>query len=119
MAAGEADENVFEAGLPGGEMQQLGLLLRDSFEQRRNGYMRLAHGERDESIIGASGFDAGEGTPGLETVVAGRDREFDDVLAAESLDQVGRRPFGDGLAVVDDGEAIAEALGFVHVMCGE
>ena len=71
MAAGEADEDVFEAGLPGGEMQQLGPLLRDGFEQRRNGDVRLAHGERDESIIGAGGFDAGEGAPRVEAVVAG------------------------------------------------
>ena len=71
MAAGEADENVFEAGLPGGEMQQLGALLGDGFEQRRNGDVGLADGERDESIIGAGGFDAGEGAPGFEAVVVG------------------------------------------------
>ena len=30
-----------------------------------------------------------------------------------------RRALGDDLAVVDDGQAVAEALGFVHVVGGE
>ena len=41
------------------------------------------------------------------------------MMAAEPSDQVGRSAFGDDLTVIDDGEAIAEAFGFVHVVSGE
>src|SRR3981081_2001028 len=40
-------------------------------------------------------------------------------MTAEAVDQVGRSAFGDDLTVIDDGEAIAEAFGFVHVVSGE
>ena len=125
MAAGEADEDIFEAGLPGGEMQQSGSSPGDGLEESRNGDVGLAHGEGDEAVIRARVFDAGKGAPGFEvavrrsTGVAERDGKFDNVLAAQALDQIGRRSLSDDLAVVDDGEAVAEALGFVHVMRGE
>ncbi len=41
------------------------------------------------------------------------------MMSAEALDQISGRAFGDDLAVIDDGQAVAEALGFVHVMGGE
>src|ERR1700675_1588767 len=40
-------------------------------------------------------------------------------MAAEPVDEVGGSAFGDDLAVIDDGEAVAEAFGFVHVVRGE
>src|SRR5438105_674784 len=40
----------------------------------------------------------------------------DDLRRAERRDQLGRRPLGDHLAVVDDRHAVAERLRFVHVM---
>src|SRR5690242_6993540 len=40
-------------------------------------------------------------------------------MYAEAGDQIGGRALGDDLSVIDDGEAITEALGFVHVMRGE
>ena len=45
--------------------------------------------------------------------------EFDHVMAAHAVDKVGGSAFGDDLTVIDDGEAIAEALGFIHVVSGE
>src|ERR1700681_3626312 len=41
------------------------------------------------------------------------------MMAAEAIDEVGRSAFGDDLAVIDDGEAVTEAFGFVHVVSGE
>src|ERR1700681_324859 len=41
------------------------------------------------------------------------------MMAAEAVDKVGRSAFGDDLAVIDDGEAVAEAFGLVHVVSGE
>ena len=45
--------------------------------------------------------------------------ELDHVMAAEAVDEVGGSAFGDDLAVIDYGEAVAEAFGLVHVMRGE
>src|ERR1019366_1147966 len=45
--------------------------------------------------------------------------ELDHVMAAEAVDEVAGSAFGNDLAVIDDGEAVAEAFGFVHVVSGE
>src|SRR4029077_13214349 len=44
------------------------------------------------------------------------DGELDDVVAAQPGDQLARGAQGDDLAVVDDRDAIAKALGLVHVV---
>src|SRR5438270_6202569 len=41
------------------------------------------------------------------------------MFAAETIDQFRGTSLGDDLAVINDGEAIAEALGFVHVVRGQ
>ena len=41
------------------------------------------------------------------------------MMAAETVDEVGGSAIGDDLAVIDDGETVAEAFGFVHVVRGE
>ena len=46
-------------------------------------------------------------------------RQLDQVLAADAIDELGRRAEGDELAVVDDGHPIAEALRLVHVVGGQ
>ena len=45
--------------------------------------------------------------------------ELDDVLAPEPGDQLAGEPLRDDLALIDDGDAIAEAFGLVHVMRGQ
>src|SRR5215469_9889229 len=47
------------------------------------------------------------------------DAELDNVMAAEAGDQIRGRTFGDDLAVIDNGKAVAEAFSLVHVMRGE
>ena len=37
-------------------------------------------------------------------------------MATQAINQVGGRSLGDHLPVIDDGQAIAQAFGFVHVM---
>ena len=44
---------------------------------------------------------------------------FDDVGAGNAVLQIGRSVERDQLAVIDDGDAVAELVGFVHVMRGE
>ena len=65
-------------------------------------------------------FDSGQHAPGIERIsIREAGFKLDHVVAAEASDEIVRRAFGDDLAVVDDGEAVAEALGFVHVMRGQ
>jgi len=51
--------------------------------------------------------------------VVGGNGEFDDVFGAQGGDEVGRGAEGDHFAVVDDGDAVAEPGGFLHVVGGE
>ena len=43
MAAGQVDEDIFQAGLSCGEVQKLRAVFFDRIEQRWNGQVRLAH----------------------------------------------------------------------------
>ncbi len=45
--------------------------------------------------------------------------KFHHVMTAQTIDQVSGRAFGNHLSVIDNGQAIAQALGFVHVVGGE
>src|SRR5215471_1216001 len=120
MTAGEVDEDVFQAGLPRAQVLELLALPVDSFEQGGNGEVRLAHIEADDAVLVAHGFDARQRAPRFKILsVLVADFEFDDVMASEAVDQVGGRAFGDDLPMVDDGEAVAQTLGFVHVVGGE
>src|SRR5258708_14314330 len=40
-------------------------------------------------------------------------------MGAEAVDELGRSSVSDDPAVIDDGEAVAETFGFVHVVSGE
>src|SRR5579871_585318 len=42
--------------------------------------------------------------------------ELDHMMSAKPLDQIRGGALGDDLTVVDDGQAVAETLGFIHVM---
>ncbi len=110
-------------------MFELVALLIDRSEQRGNSEMWFAHVEADCAVLAADGFDAGQRSPRigfLAARVAARlaiypaiDSKLDHVMAAEAIDELGGSAFGDDLAVIDDGEAVAEAFGFVHVVSGE
>jgi hypothetical protein len=129
MAAGQVYENVFETGLARAEVFELVALLIDRSEQRGNGEMRFAHVEADCTVLAADGFDAGERAPSIGFLAvrvaadnsnySSIDSELDHVMAAEAVDEVGGSAFGDDLAVIHDGEAVAEAFGLVHVVSGE
>src|SRR5882762_9626311 len=133
MAAGQVYEDVFETGLARAEVFELVALLVDRSEQRGNGEMRFAHVEADCTVLAADGFDAGQRAPRIGFLAvrvavglaihsatdSAIDSELDHVMAAEAVDEVGGSAFGDDLAVIDDGEAVAEAFGLVHVVSGE
>src|SRR5208337_1364024 len=91
-----------------------------------DGEMRLADTQADGRILATHGLHAGQRSPAVQavavvSVVIGAViyLELDHVVAAETVDQIGGSSFGDDYAVIDDGQAIAETLGFVHVVSSE
>lgn len=123
MTTRKPDKNVFEAGLAGAEVFEASALLVDRCEQGGDGEMWLMHVEADHILFAAHGFDARQRAPQIDFVAIriaiAIDLELDYVMAAEAVDQVGGSAFGDDLAVIYDGQLVAKALGFVHVVGGE
>ena len=68
MAAGQADENIFQAGLARGQVQQMFALFLDRVKQRRDGQVRLAHIQADQTIVMADRLDSGKRPPDLDAI---------------------------------------------------
>ena len=106
-------------------MLELTVLLLDCREQRRDGEMRLTDVEADHVFLIAYGLHTRQCAPQIGLVSVGilihlvAYLELDHVMTAQPVDEVDGGSFGDDLAVVNDGEAVAEALGFIHVVRGE
>ena len=84
--------------------------------------MRLAHREANQTIVVTNRFHTRQRSPGIQSsavtgIAAGL--ELHHVMPAEAVNQVGRRAFGNDLAMIDDRQAVAQALGFVHVVRGQ
>lgn len=93
MAAGQVHENVFEAGLTRAEMFELLPLLVDGGQQRRNRQMRFAHIEANCTVLMANRLDARQFLPNIEpvAVLTAAGFELDDVMSAETINQIRRR----------------------------
>ncbi len=120
VAAGHGDEDVFEADLPGRQPSQRMARRVQVVEQRGDRLVRLGDGQGEAVAFGSRGEDAGQVgevgrfEPGRRRAAA--HGELDDVLGAGPGDQVGGRAHRDHLALVDDGDPVAEPLGLVHVV---
>ncbi|HLB86554.1 MAG TPA: hypothetical protein VJK29_02765, partial [Terriglobales bacterium] len=121
MTAGEAHEDVLQTRLARTQVQKLGALVLNCIEQRGDSQVRLVYVQANKAVVMTDGFDSWQRTPPIErsTIGVAADGKLHHVVPAEAIDQVGRRAFGDDLAVVDDGKAVAEALSFVHIVRSE
>ena len=82
--------------------------------------MWLLHIQCNQAIVFSDRFYTRQTAPRCHGCAIGaRYRKLHHVMSAEAGDQIGRRSLGDDLAVIDNGEAIAEPLSFVHVVRGE
>ena len=117
MTAREADEDILKAGLARGQVQQFGALSTNRVEQSGDGLVRFPNIETNQILVVTHGIDARRSVPGLKrTCTGGAGFKLDYVMTAEAIDEIGGRAFGDDLAMIDNGETIAQAFGFVHVM---
>ena len=68
MAAGQADEHIFQAGLAGGQVQQMIALFLDRVKQRRDGQVRLAYIQTNQAVVMADRLDSGKRPPDLDAI---------------------------------------------------
>src|SRR6267143_4479192 len=116
----ERDEDVVERGVMRGERRQLEPPLLQQGEQRGERAMQLRHGQRQSPPTG-TGTDRGHAADATDRIHeilgdAVAERELDDVLRAERRDQLAWRAERDDLAVIHDRDAVAQPLGFLHVV---
>ncbi len=93
-------------------------LFLDRNQQRRDGQVWLMHIQTDQAIVLSNRLDARKRPPdvGRDAVRIAAYLKFHHVVPAQAFDQIGRRAFGNHLSVIDDGQAITQTLGFVHVV---
>jgi hypothetical protein len=120
VSAGEADEDGFEAGLGGGDVAEAVLVGGgDDFGEE------AVDDAGEDAETAFDDFDAGDAVDGGEAlfeelaIADAAHAEVVDDVAADAGFEGGGGVFDEDLAVVDDGEAIAELVGLFHVMRGE
>ena len=114
--AGEFEEDGFEGGMFELDVGEFETALVDPFDEVDDGAGGLFRGDGEQSSIGVE-----YGGAGRRFVEREWKREADfDARGAEGIgDKVAGRADGDDAALVDDGDAVAEALGFFDVVGGE
>ena len=108
----------------GAKLAQMQTLFAERGEDARHRGVHLGDGKLVYARVHAMRLNAGNGGEqrGIYTAVArcaAGHGEFDNVVAAYRGNQLLRRSQGNDPAVVHDGDPVAEALRFVHVMRGE
>jgi len=121
MAASQVDEDIFKARLARVEVQKFRATLADGLKQCGNSKVGLANIQADHAVFATYALHAGQCAPEFQGcfLVVAAGVELDHVMAAQAFDQFSGGAFSDDLAMIDNGEAVAEALGLVHVMRGE
>src|SRR6266853_2826566 len=115
----ERDEDVVERGVMRGEQGQLHAALFEQRELRGEGAVQLYDRERDSVGPRPHRGHTAHLLQDLDQIVrspALRQREVHHVVRAQRRDQLLGSSLGDDLAVIHDRDAIAEALGFLHVV---
>src|SRR5882762_10385189 len=115
----QRDEYVVERGVMGREQRQLHAALFEQREQRRERAVQLYDREGDAIAARPHGGDAPHLPQDFHEILrdaAFRRREVHHVVRAQRRNQLLGSSLGDDLPVIHDRDAIAEALGFLHVM---
>src|SRR5439155_9374757 len=96
---------------------QILTLIFEVLQYRGNGDVRGRHGQAIGVLFLPHRNHRGQGLQHRQVDHGPvTESELDKVLAAELGDQLRRRAQGDDFAVIDDGDAVAETLGFIHVV---
>ena len=119
VAAGQSDEYVLQADVPGGQAGQRPLQGLELVEQGGDGSMGLGDGQRVSLAVDPGrehGIEPGEdpGAPAASPLPS----SANSTMWSPPRRAISSRgePMRDDLAVVDDRHAVAEPLGLVHVV---
>src|SRR5579859_3318423 len=121
MASRERDEYILQCCGMGAQLCERDILAVQFREKRRHREMQFRDLKFHSAVLCsnvANSFDAAQ-RGNIEGVRIGARGKRNQMLRADRGDQFARRAESDLSAVVHDGDAFAEALGFVHVMRGE
>ena len=122
-AAGQAQEDVLQAGLAAGQVGQAGAAAGGEVEQADEGGLHVGGLQGDGAIgRGGVGVDGGDGREGAQVrrgQVAGGQAGADRGRHPEPADQGGRGVAGDDAPAVHDRDPVAELLGLLHVVGGQ
>ena len=121
MAPRQSYEDVFQCRRVRSQLGQRDILPRQFREQSGDGSMELGHLHEHGAIFRSDftyALDAAQGRH-VERLRGAARSELDHLFRAGCSDQFARRAQSDLFAMIHDGHAVAKALGFVHVVCGE
>ena len=116
----QCHEDVFETGVARRQARERAAACLQKFKERRQRQMRSGNGQAVGVVVAPHLHDGGEAAQVFLKEWSGFfDAEFDEVVAADAGDQFRRGSQSDHFAVIDDGDAIAQAFRFIHVMGGQ
>src|SRR4051795_2557293 len=114
-SAGQREKHVVQGGGARDAAGRLAAPLGHPRDERGQGDVRLGDGKREPIALGPDGAHPLQASERL-----GRQRrrgaDLDQVLPPVLIDELGRRPQRDRLAVIDDGHPVTQALRLVHVV---
>src|SRR4051794_38347063 len=114
MASGERNEDILKRGMPRRQTGECRAATLQQRQERRQRDVRLFD-RQTVAIYGPAGSTDRRQTTQVRFFkrcpTIGQ-RKIDDVFSTELLNQLLRRPKGDRLAVIDNGDAVAKPLGF-------
>ena len=120
LAPGELDEEGLQAGLPQGGLPDLVRRLAVTAAKRSGSLLEAPSAERTR-VSASRGHHLGALVPVQRLAHRLRvepSAQLDDVALAHDAPQLREGPDGDDLAVIDDGQPVAQRLGLFHVVRG-
>src|SRR5271157_2213419 len=116
-APGEVNEDILQTGVARGETQQVRAALLQGAEQGGDGLVSFTHAQHDPAVFHMDRLHTRERPPQLRgDGVITRGIKFHYLMPAKFLNQFGGTSGGDGAAMIDDGDAVAKPLRFVHIV---
>src|ERR1700690_4206666 len=114
--SGVRHEDIFQRRVPCREAFEVKPGRAKVVDEGRKGYVKGIHGQRETVGDPPHAPYPGKRSDCVLIEQPSRKGQLDHVLASERSDELARRPQRNGLAVVDDADAVTQALSFVHVV---
>src|SRR5258707_13675077 len=121
MASRQSYKDVLQCGRVSSQFGEWNILPREFREQSGDGSMKLGHLHEHNAIFRSHFTDADDAAQGrhIERFRNAARRKLHHLFRARCGDQFARGAESDHFAMIQDGHAVAKALGFVHIVGGE